>query len=69
MAAALETAKRLKRGVRFLHRHYLDQKQRPLVCTVTRVYLTIVYWKQDGEKKAHNYFYLEDADKYVKEFL
>lgn len=64
-----EIVKRLKRGTRFLHKHWLDENKQPLACTVTRVYLTIVYWKQDGEKKAHNFFYLEDADKYIKELL
>lgn len=60
-----------KRGTRFLHARWLatDQLTGHLVCEVTRVAQGVVYWKQPGERKAHSYFRVEDAGRYVKEIL
>jgi hypothetical protein len=57
---------KLKRGTKFIHKHWLDSNNQPLMCEVTRVSLGLVYWKQPGERKAHHYFRLEEAEKYVK---
>ena len=59
----------LKRGTKFIHKRWLDDKSQPLVCEVTRVAQGVVYWKVEGERKARQYFPIPDADQYVKEIL
>lgn len=56
----------MKRGDKFIHARFLDDKNQPLRCEVTRVALGLVYWKAEGERKAKYFFRLEDAAKYVK---
>lgn len=56
----------LKRGDRFLHKSWLDENRKPMLCEVTRVANGVVYWKQEGENKSRHYFQIEDAEKYVK---
>lgn len=57
----------MKRGDKFIHAKWLDDKNQPLVCEVTRVAQGVVYWKVEGERKARHYFPLERASEYVKE--
>jgi len=55
----------MKRGDKFIHARFLDEKNQPLRCEVTRVAKGLVYWKAEGERKAKYYFSLEEKDKYV----
>jgi hypothetical protein len=57
----------MKRGDKFLHAHYINEDKTPLVCEVTRVANGLVYWKQEGERKARHYFELAKASQYVKQ--
>jgi hypothetical protein len=55
----------MKRGDIFTHKRWLDAQHKPLRCVVTRVALGVVYWQAEGERKAHHYFRIEQADRYV----
>lgn len=59
----------MKRGDKFIHAKWLDEKNQPLVCEVTKVARGLVYWKGEGERKAKYFFALEETTKYVKEML
>lgn len=59
----------MKRGTKFIHKNWLDDKNQPLRCEVTRVARGLVYWKGEGERKAKWFFSLDEASKYVKEVL
>ena len=55
----------MKRGDTFLHRRWLAEDRTPLRCIVTAVRSGVVYWKQEGERKANMCFDLAQADEYV----
>jgi hypothetical protein len=59
----------MKRGDKFIHAKWLDDKNQPLRCEVTRVAKGLVYWKAEGERKAKHFFSAEESTKYVKEVL
>lgn len=59
----------MKRGTKFIHARWLDTENKPLVCEVTRVANGIVYWKQEGQRKAKTCFGLDEVSKYVKEVI
>ena len=59
----------MKRGAKFIHARWLDTENKPMVCEVTRVANGIVYWKQEGERKAKTCFGLDEVSKYVKEVI
>ena len=59
----------MKRGDKFLHAKWLDDKNQPLRCEVTKIAQGVAYWKGEGERKAKHYFPVDEAAKYVKEVL
>lgn len=60
---------KLKRGDVFIHQKWLDENYQPCRCVVTAVRQGVVYWKQEGEKKAKMYFSEDLAYRYVKEIV
>lgn len=59
----------MKRGDKFIHAKWLNENNQPLRCEVTKVAQGVVYWKVEGERRARQFFPLEDVSKYVKETL
>jgi hypothetical protein len=59
----------MKPGTKFLHARWLDTNNQPLLCIVTKVANGIVYWKQEGERKAKSCFGTDEIVKYVKKVI
>jgi hypothetical protein len=63
------------RGLRFIHRHWLDEAGDPLTCVVTRVAKGIVYYRPDYGTRldgspwrgAPSYVPVEAFDRYARE--
>jgi hypothetical protein len=58
----------MKRGDRFIHKHWLDENNKPLECVVTRVARGTVYWRPVGGGSPMC-FSLESSEKYVGSML
>ena len=61
--------KQVKRGFQFVHAFFLDNKNQPLQCEVTRVAGGFVYWKVIGEDKSCFYLSVDSFEKSVKNVL
>lgn len=59
----------MKRGDKFIHARWLDENNQPVLCVVTKVAQGVIYWKQEGERKAKHYFGEDQVTKYVKEII
>ena len=59
----------MKRGDKFLHKHWIDNDGHPLVCIVAAVRYGRVYWKTESEKKSYLYFYETNKADYAKEMI
>ena len=62
----------MTRGTIFEHKHWLDNKNMPMICVVTAVRDGEVYWRQwqTGSAKGLSYrFDLNNADRYVGQIL
>lgn len=61
--------RKIKRGLRFLHAQWLNEKMQPLECEVTRVAQGCVYWKGVGDRRSRYWFKLEDAASHMRELV
>lgn len=59
----------IRAGMVFRHARVLGESREPALCEVTRVTDGVVYYKHSGEKKAKAYFDIDQADRYVKEWV
>jgi len=61
---------KIKPGVVFEHRHWLDLKNMPLLCVVTTVRHGVIYWREWGHRgKSRHYFHVTEVDKYIDNIL
>jgi hypothetical protein len=59
----------MTKGDRFIHARVLTEDYRPAVCTISKIAQGVVYYRVGGEKKARNYFPIEQAARWVKEWI
>jgi hypothetical protein len=52
-------------GDKFYHTKWLDQQNKPVLMTVSKVQNGRVYYRWPGEKKAKHYFHLDEVEKYA----
>lgn len=60
----------MKRGTKFIHARWMDERHQPLVCEVTAVRDGYVYWRDAGSARgAKHCFPVEEAGTSVREVL
>lgn len=60
----------MKPGTQFVHRHWLDADNRPLICEVTAVRRGTVYWRDAGTTGRARYcFPVEQTERWVSSIV
>ena len=59
----------MKKGAKFLRSRVLAEDNLPAICTISKIDRGVVYYRVGNESKSRNYFPVEDAARWVKEWI